>query len=68
MRRIVIAVVVSGALGVASAASAASPRACLGQTLKGEVGTAEFGQGTAQEAQAMQPFGTKVVCPLAHCP
>jgi hypothetical protein len=68
MRRIVIALVVSGALGAPSAVSAASDRACLGQTLKTEVGTAEFGKGTAQEAQTTRPFGTNVVSPLAHCP
>jgi hypothetical protein len=68
VRRIIIAAFTMGALAAASAASAASPRACLGQTLKTEVGTAEFGHGTANEAQTARPFGTNVVSPLAHCP
>jgi hypothetical protein len=68
MRRIVIVLVVAGALGAPSAMAAPSDRACLGQTLRTEVGTAEFGHGTAQEAQTTRPFGTNVVSPLAHCP
>jgi len=40
----------------------------LGQTLKTEVGTADFGRSTAQEAQEARPFGTNVANPLAHCP
>ena len=67
MRRTVLALVIAmGALG-ATSASAASDRACLGQTLKSEVGTADFGHGTAQEAQQVRPFGTFVAAPLAHC-
>jgi hypothetical protein len=67
MRRIVTVLVIAGALAAPSAGSAASDRACLGQILKDEVGTAEFGLGTAQEAQATRPFGTNVVSPLAQC-
>jgi hypothetical protein len=69
VRRIILAFVAIGAFAVPVAASAdPSPRACLGQTLKTEVGTAAFGQGTAQEAVAARPFGTNVVSGLAHCP
>ena len=69
MRRVVLALAAVTALAAAvPAAAEPSPRACLGQTLKTEVGTAEFGQGTAQEAVAAHPFGTNVVSGLAHCP
>jgi hypothetical protein len=67
MRRIVLVLVALGALAVPGAASAdPSPRACLGQTLKTEVGPG-FGAGTASEAQTRHPFGTEEVRGLAKC-
>jgi hypothetical protein len=69
VRRIILALAAITALTAAAPAGAdPSPRACLGQTLKTEVGTADFGQATAQEAVAARPFGTNVVSGLAHCP
>jgi hypothetical protein len=67
VRRTVLALAAISALTAAAPAADPSPRACLGQTLKTEVGTADFGQGTAQEAVASRPFGTNVVSGLAHC-
>jgi hypothetical protein len=68
MRRICVAVVAIGALMAPAAAGAdPSPRACLGQTLKTEAGTADFGQGTAAETQTVHPFGRTEVRVLAQC-
>jgi hypothetical protein len=68
MSRTILALVAKGRAGGAISASAASDRACLGQTLKTEVGTAGFGRSIAQEAQEARPFGTNVASPLAPCP
>jgi hypothetical protein len=65
MSRTILALVAKGRAGGAISASAASDRACLGQTLKTEVGTAGVGRSIAQEAR---PFGTNVASPLAPCP
>jgi hypothetical protein len=67
MRRIVLSLVAVGALAAPAAASAdPSPRACLGQTLKTEVGPG-FGAGTAAEVQVVHPFGREEVRVLAKC-
>ena len=68
MRRTILALVAMGALGAPFSASGASDRACLGQTLKTEVGTADFGRSTAQGAQEARPFDTNAASPLAHRP
>ena len=68
MRRICLVVITIGALAAPAAAGAdPSPGACLGQTLKTEVGAAEFGQGTAAETQTVHPFGRNEVRVLAKC-
>jgi hypothetical protein len=46
MSRTILALPAMGALGAPFSASAASDRACLGQTLKTDVGTADFGRST----------------------
>ena len=49
MRRTILAHVTMGALGAPVSASGASDRACFGQTLKTEVGTADFGRSTRKK-------------------